>query len=89
VNSRWRFQPAIAHHYGAPLAAFLINDNDEQFINALFAAAVQAVEEAEINQLLESEIMVGANGAKVYSLPHERLVKILRDHRRLVGSATH
>lgn len=69
---------------GAPLAAFLVNDNDEQFINALFAAAVQAVEEAEINQLLASETMEGTD-AKVYSPPHERLVKILR----LVGSAAH
>jgi L-aminopeptidase/D-esterase-like protein len=74
---------------GAPRAAFLVNDNDEHLMNALFAATVQAVEEAEINQLVASETMVGANGAKVYALPHDRLTRILRAHNRLAGSGVH
>lgn len=72
---------------GAPRVAFLVNDNDEHFINALFAAAVQAVE--EINQLVASATMVGANGAKVYALPRDRLVNILRRYGRLVGNDAH
>jgi len=50
----------------------------------LFAATVQATEEAIINALVAAETMVGANGLKVHGLPHDRVREILRRHRRLV-----
>ena len=68
---------------GAPKAPFLVNDNDEALMNGLFAAAAQAVEEAEVNQLLASRTTAGANGVVIHALPHDRLLEILRRHGRL------
>jgi L-aminopeptidase/D-esterase-like protein len=65
---------------GSPHAPFLVNDNDEATMNALFAATVQAVEEAEVNQLVASRDMEGAGGALVHALPHDRLLEVLRRH---------
>ena len=53
-----------------------ISDLDSDTMNGLFAATVQCVEEALVNQLLASETM-RANGAVVHGLPHDRLIAIL------------
>ena len=68
---------------GPPSPPFLINDNDEATLNALFAGVVQASEEAEVNQLVASRTMAGAHGTIVYSLPIDRLVAILKSHASL------
>jgi hypothetical protein len=34
---------------------------------------VQATDEAILNAMLAAETMAGANGARVYALPHDRL----------------
>ena len=68
---------------GPPTPPALISELDEPTLNALFDAAVQAVEEAEVNQLVASETMTGAGGARVYGMPVERLCAILRRHGRL------
>jgi L-aminopeptidase/D-esterase-like protein len=65
----------------APLQ--VITDLDGAQLDALFEATVQATEEAVVNQLVASETMVGVGGYKVYGLPHERLVQILKAHNRL------
>jgi len=57
-----------------------ISDLDGVLMNDLFTATVEATEEAIVNQLVASETMVGANGYKVYGIPHERLVEVLRAH---------
>ncbi|QIG79370.1 DmpA family aminopeptidase [Stakelama tenebrarum] len=62
----------------------MIADTDSDTMNALFAAVVQATEEALVNQLVASETMTGANGVKVYALPRDQLVEILARHNRLV-----
>ena len=54
-------------------------------INPLFAATVQATEEAIVNALVAAETMVGANGRKVYALPHDRLRQVLKKYNRLIG----
>jgi L-aminopeptidase/D-esterase-like protein len=68
---------------GPPHVSTLINDNDEITFNALFAAVVQAVEEAEVNQLVASVTMTGADGWTVYGLPHGRLLASLKRHGQL------
>jgi L-aminopeptidase/D-esterase-like protein len=55
--------------------------NDD--INPLFAATIQATEEAILNALLAAETMTGADGVRVTALPHDRLLAALRRYGRL------
>lgn len=55
-------------------------------LNPLFNATVQATEEAIVNALIAAETMVGANGTKVYAIPHDRLKEVLRKYNRLNGN---
>jgi L-aminopeptidase/D-esterase-like protein len=55
--------------------------NDQ--ITPLFGATVQATEEAVINALVAAETMTGANGRRVFALPHDRLRQALRKYNRL------
>jgi L-aminopeptidase/D-esterase-like protein len=52
-------------------------------INPLFAAAIQATEEAILNALLAAETMTGADGVRVTALHHDRLLAALRKYGRL------
>jgi D-aminopeptidase len=52
-------------------------------INPLFAATVQATEEAIINAMAAAETMTGVNGNTVYAIPHDRLRDVLRKFNRL------
>jgi D-aminopeptidase len=52
-------------------------------MNALFYATVQATEEAVLNAMLAATTMTGADGLRVYALPHDRLLAALRKHGRL------
>jgi L-aminopeptidase/D-esterase-like protein len=49
----------------------------------LFDATVQATEEAVINAMVAARTIVGADGATVEALPHERLRELLRRYGRL------
>ena len=51
-------------------------------INPLFAATVQATEEAILNAMLAAETMTGANDLRVHALPHDRLLTALRKYDR-------
>ena len=51
-------------------------------INALFAATVQATEEAILNAMLAAESMTGADDLHVYALPHDRLLAAMRKYGR-------
>ena len=51
----------------------------------LFAATVEATEEAIVNALVAAETMTGANGVTVHALPHDRLRAVLRRYNRLEG----
>ena len=55
-------------------------------IDPLFAATIQATEEAIVNAMVAAETMTGINGRRVYALPHERLRAVLRKYNRLVES---
>ena len=54
-------------------------------LNPLFAATVEATEEAIINALVAAETMTGANDVTVHALPHDRLRDVLRRYNRLEG----
>ena len=55
--------------------------NDQ--IDPLFEATVQATEESIVNALIAAETMTGINRNVVYGLPHNRLKEILRRYNRL------
>ena len=52
-------------------------------MDGLFAATVQATEEAIINAMVAAETMTGIDGHKVIALPHERLREALKKYNRL------
>ena len=55
------------------------------WINPLFDATVQAVEEAIINAMVGAETMEGINGNKAHALPHDLLKETLKKYNRLGG----
>jgi D-aminopeptidase len=52
-------------------------------LDPLFYATVQATEEAIVNAMVAGETMTGANGVRVFGLPHDRLQAVLRKYNRL------
>jgi D-aminopeptidase len=52
-------------------------------MNPVFQATVEATEEAILNALLAAETMTGANGVRVYALPHDRLLEAMRKYGRV------
>ena len=52
-------------------------------ISPLFEATVQAVEEAIVNTLVAAETMEGINNNKVWALPHDRLIDIMKKYNRI------
>lgn len=63
------------------LATLKMLPNDH--INPIFAATVQATEEAIINAMIAAETMTGVNGNTVHAIPHDRLKSVLRKYNRL------
>jgi len=72
--------PHAADPSGMRKTEFLPNDE----MDSLFAATVQATEEAVINALIVAETMTGFEGNTVQALPHERLRQVLKKYNRLV-----
>ena len=52
-------------------------------LDPLFAATVQATEEAVTNAMIAAETMTGADDVRAYALPHDRLKAILRKYKRI------
>ncbi len=52
-------------------------------ISPLFEATVQAVEEAIVNTLVAAETMEGINDNKVWALPHDRLIQVMKKYNRI------
>ena len=71
----------LGAHSSSSLASLEMLPND--WINPLFAATVEATEEAVINAMIAAETMEGVDGHTVYSIPHERLKSILKKYNRL------
>jgi D-aminopeptidase len=57
----------------------LLNDK----LGPVFAATVQATEEAIINAMVAAETMTGIENHKVIALPHDRLREVLKKYNRL------
>jgi D-aminopeptidase len=79
------FSTANSDAYAAdPVADIKILSNEK--IDPLFAATVQAVEEAVINAMIAAETMTGINDHRVIALPHDQLRAILKKYNRLTAS---
>lgn len=75
------FSTANANSWESPEATITMLSNDR--LDPLFAATVHATEAAITNAMLAAETMTGANGVRVYELPVERLMEVMRRHNRI------
>ncbi len=48
----------------------------------LFQAAAEATEEAILNAMCQAETMTGRDGRTIHELPHDLLVKAMKDYRK-------
>ncbi len=55
---------------------------DRDYINPLFAATIDATNEAIINAMLAATTMTGRDGNTAYALPHDRLLQIMHKYGR-------
>jgi D-aminopeptidase len=69
----------VVPHY-PEARTFDVVDLDQYHINPVFYATEDATEEAVINALLAGQTMVGRDGNTVYGLPHDRLMKIMKQY---------
>ncbi len=49
----------------------------------LFQATAEATEEAIVNSMVAAETMEGVNGNKVFAIPHDRLIAVLKKYNRI------
>ena len=49
----------------------------------LFRATIEAAEEAVVNAMLAAQTMTGADGIRVFGLPGDRVVQVLRKYNRM------
>jgi L-aminopeptidase/D-esterase-like protein len=66
---------------GDSLVAWRAIPNEQ--INPVFEAVVDATSESILNAMLAAETMTGADGLRVYALPHDRLLAALRKYGRM------
>jgi L-aminopeptidase/D-esterase-like protein len=52
-------------------------------MDPIFAAVVQATEEAVVNALVDNHSMTGRDNHRVEALPHNRLRELLKKYNRL------
>ena len=52
-------------------------------MDPIFAAVVQATEEAVVNALVDNHSMIGRDDHRVEALPHNRLRELLKKYNRL------
>ena len=60
-----------------------LDELPNDLIDPLFEGTVQAVEEAIINAMVAAETMEGINGNKAYALPHDLVVDLLKNYKRI------
>ena len=71
--------PGSARMAGTTQVTMLANEA----MNAVFAATVQATEEAIVNAMVAAETMTGVDNHKVLALPHDGLQEVLRKYNLL------
>ncbi len=74
--------PGAARDSATVPLAMLPNDR----MDGLFQATVQATEEAITNAMVAARTTTGADGLRIYGLPHDRLREVLASHARLAPS---
>ncbi|MDP9467178.1 MAG: P1 family peptidase [Chloroflexota bacterium] len=67
---------------GSPRTFPLTMLNDD-YLDDLYWATIEATEEAIVNSLVAAETMVGRDGITFHALPHDRLVEVMRRYGRL------
>jgi D-aminopeptidase len=65
----------IAHNYSTPTVQMPVLMNDE--MTPLFAAAIEATEEAIVNSLFKAETMTGKDGHTIKALPIDEVLKLM------------
>ncbi|PTL78825.1 P1 family peptidase [Vitiosangium sp. GDMCC 1.1324] len=60
-----------------------VSSLDNEHLNPLFEATVQATQESILNAMLAADTQTGADGVRVFALPQDRLVQALRKYGRL------
>lgn len=71
--------PGSAKREGIKETHMLPNDS----MGSLFLATAQATEEAIVNAMVAAETMTGINGNTIYALPQDRVIKILKEYKRI------
>jgi D-aminopeptidase len=71
--------PGAANEQGTPALSMLPN----QQMDSLFRATIDATEEAVVNAMLAAETMTGVNGLRVFGLPGDRVVAVLKKYGRM------
>ena len=71
--------PGAAAESGTIALTMLPNER----LDPLFAATIQATEEAVTNAMLTAETITGADDVRAYALPHDRLREIMTKYNRL------
>lgn len=71
--------PEISKNEGIAHLEMLPNDR----ITPLFEATASATEEAIVNAMIAAETMEGVNGNKVYAIPHDRLIQVMKKYNRI------
>jgi L-aminopeptidase/D-esterase-like protein len=71
--------PRAASDSGIVALTMLPNER----MDPLFAATIQATEEAITNAMLAADTMTGADDVRAYGIPHDRVRDILRKYNRL------
>lgn len=71
--------PEVSKNEGIVHLEMLPNDR----ISPLFEATAAATEEAIVNALVAAETMEGVSGNKVFAIPHDRLIALLRKYGRI------
>ena len=66
---------------GSPRTFPLSMLNDDH-LDDLYWATIEATEEAVVNSMLAAETMVGRDGVTFHALPHDRLVEVMRRYGR-------
>ena len=77
---------SVAHHgSGEIFMAFSMarSPGGKADLDPLFAAAVDATEEAVLNALWHAETTTGREGRVAHRLPHDAVLALLREHGRL------
>jgi L-aminopeptidase/D-esterase-like protein len=64
---------------GTPALTMLPNNR----IDPLFQATIDATEEAVVNAMLAAQTMTGADGIRVFGLPGDRVVEVLKKYNRM------